>query len=350
MLLARCSLFLAVVLLAAPLAADDVVKSDDAPTKGVISPELRELVRQLDADDFADRTAASEALAKLGKEALPGLEEGVRSESPEAATRSFELLQQLFEQGNAGDKAAARSSLSKIAQGSDRVATQAKKLLEPKPNATDPNSAIAGGMRLVPGGVLRIRGFGRVMPAIPAAPAIAVADAKSISISIGPDGTKTINVDDNGKKIKIVEDAKKGIEGEMSETKDGQETTQAFAAKDADELKEKHPEAHKLYEKYTKGGGLRVEIGAIPAFAELRGLDGGAAARRIREHMEELLKRVEEQIAKVKEEKELSAINMAKLQSFERLREHYQTVLKDLEAKDVKEAKIKEEAEQVEKK
>lgn len=348
MSLARCSLFFAVLLFAANLAADDAVKSSNAQAKDAVSPELRELIRQLDADDFRDRTAASEALAKLGKEALPGLEEGVRSDSPEAATRSFELLQQLFEQGSAADKAAARSSLGKIAQGSDRVATQAKKLLEPKPNPAGPNAAIAGGLRLLPGGAMRIRGFGRIMPAIPAAPGVVVADAKSISINIGPDGIKTIDVDDNGKKFKLVESAEKGIEVEMTETKDGKETTERFAAKDADELKEKHPEAHKLYEKYTQGGDeLRLEVGGIPAFAALRGVGARAGAPPMQEHLEALLKRVEVQIAKVKEEKDLTDIDKAKLQSFERLREHYQTVLKDLEAKM---AKIKEEAEQVEKK
>src|SRR6188508_1268330 len=126
MFYARFSTLLVALLLVASLAVAD------EPTKPAISPELQKLIQQLDADDFADRASASEQLAKLGKDALPGLEEGVKSNSPEVSTRSFDLLQQLFEKGDGAAKAAAKSSLDKLAQGSDRVADQAKKMLEPK--------------------------------------------------------------------------------------------------------------------------------------------------------------------------------------------------------------------------
>src|SRR4029078_3006682 len=97
--------------------------------------------------------SASEQLFKLGKEAVPGLEQGVRSDSPEAAMRSLELLQQLFERGDGAGKLAALESLALLAQGSDRVAAQAKKLLEPKPAAIDPNQQQLGGVRILGGGI-----------------------------------------------------------------------------------------------------------------------------------------------------------------------------------------------------
>src|SRR5689334_14060273 len=93
-----------------------VVVGEEA-ARPAISPELQKLLLQLDADDFDDRAAASEELAKLGKEALPALEEGVHSSSPEVATRSFDLLQQLFEKGDT----AARATLEKLAQADDRI-------------------------------------------------------------------------------------------------------------------------------------------------------------------------------------------------------------------------------------
>lgn len=309
------------LLICLSLAAGVAVSDESAQAE--LSPDLKKLIQQLDADDFADRKSASEQLAKLGKEALPALEEGVRSDSPEAATRSFELLQQLYEKGGPGARAAARSSLEKLAQSDDRVASQAKKLLEPKPVAVDPNQ---NSIRVLGGGI-RIFG-GRIARApipIEVARRVELRAAKSISVSVA-NGVKTINVDDNGKQIKIVDDPKKGIEGQYTETKDGKETTQKFAAKDAEELKTKHPDAFKLYEQYTKGGGVRVEAVAIGG-----PVARAAPARLLKDKIEELLKKLDEQIATAtkelavatEEEDPRAAVVAKRLESYARLRERY---------------------------
>jgi hypothetical protein len=305
----------------------------DEEASSTVAPDLKELIRQLDADEFAVRNAASEKLAKLGKDALPALEEGVRSDSREASTRSFELLQQLLEKGDADAKNAARSSLAKLAQGSDAVATQAKKLLEPKPIAPDVNvDSRTGAIRILGGGgMIRIRA-----PIAPAAPIRVVEGearvAKSVSVSV-VNGVKTIAVDDNGKKLKIVDDPVKGIEGEITQTKDGKEATSKFAAKDADELKTKHPEAHKLYEQYAKGAGaVRVEFDAIKAKA----IAGGRVVRGLdKDRIEALLKKVDEQIETSKLEKgatlEEQLLLDRRMATYQRLREGYQGMLKSLE-------------------
>lgn len=317
------------------------VTTADEAAKSAISPALQKLLQQLDADDFDDRAAASEQLAKLGKEALPALEEGVHSSSPEVATRSFDLLQQLFERGNAESKIAAKASLEKLAQGSDRVAEQAKKMLEPKVAANDPNQPLGGGVRILGGGrAIRILAPAMIArAAVPAAPAIEVAGARkamSISTSVGPDGVKTINVDEDGQKVKIVENPKTGIEGEYTQRKDGKETVVKFAAKDADELKKKDPEAFKLYERFAKGGPVRAEV----AFAAAAARVAGAAATR--EHFAELLKKLQEQIDSTTKELEESKANKdgrervltMRLESYARIREAYQRQMKELEAKE----------------
>lgn len=319
------SLLIALLVTAPPALADEAVLP-------AISPELQKLIQQLDADDFAERASASEQLASLGRKALPALEEGVRSGSPEVATRSFDLLQQLLEKGDT----AARASLEKLAQGTDRVADQAKKMLEPKPVPVDPNDP-TGRVRILGGGAIRVIGP-RIARAVPLAPAIEDAPVRRgvvVSTSINSDGVKTINVDEDGKKFKVVEDPKKGIEGEYTETKDGKEATIKFAAKDADELKTKHPEAFKLYERFAKGGGVaRV---AIPAdFAARAGLGP------TRERFEELLTKLDEQIASVTKELETSKADKdgraelltRRLESYARLKDRYKEQLKELEGKE----------------
>jgi hypothetical protein len=340
MSVARFSCLFVVLSLTALVVADEAAKP-------ALSPELQKLIQQLDADDFDERARASEQLAKLGKDALPALEEGVRSNSPEVATRSFDLLQQLFEKGDEAGKAAAKAALDRLAQGSDRVADQAKKMLEPKPVPMDPNDP-TGRVRILGGGAIRIVGP-RIARVAPIAPAIAeeavVRKAMSISTTVGGDGVKTTTVDEDGKKVKIVEDPKKGIEGEYTETKDGKETTQKFAAKDADELKLKHPEAFKLYERFVmRGAAVRAEI-AIAAGAPLapRGVAPVALAPIGREKFEELLKKLEEQIASTTKELEISkadkdgreAVLTRKLESYARIRELYQRQIKELEAKEL---------------
>src|SRR2546426_468022 len=56
-------------------------------------------------------------------------------------------------------------------------------------------------------------------------------------------GVKEIEVDDNGKKVKIVDDPNNGIKVEVTEkNKEGKEETKKYEAKNADELKKNHPE------------------------------------------------------------------------------------------------------------
>ena len=58
-----------------------------------------------------------------------------------------------------------------------------------------------------------------------------------------------------------------GSKVEITETKDGKPVTRKFEAKNADELKKKHPEAHKLYQQYSQGaaGNIQLRInGQVP--------------------------------------------------------------------------------------
>lgn len=302
MLLARFSGSIALLL------AASLCFADETPPKTEVSKELRELIEKLDADDFADRQAASDELGKKGKEAIPALEQAIRGDSLEASTRSFELLERLFEKGDGEAKAAAKSALERFAKGNDSAARRAKQLLEPpKPQANA--GGAPPGIRIPLGGI-------RVLPAI--------AVRRTVKVSTN-NGVKTIDVDDNGKKFKLIEDPDKGIEGEITETKEGKEATEKFAAKDVDELKKKHPEAHKLYEQYAKGGGIRVEIGG--------GFGGRLApAAPTKDDIEVRLKRLDKQLKEVKDDPGLPAeVRTKRIEALERLLKRYEETLKEVE-------------------
>jgi hypothetical protein len=56
-------------------------------------------------------------------------------------------------------------------------------------------------------------------------------------------GVKDIEAEEVGRKVKIHDDPDEGIEMSVTEKKDVKEVTKVYKAKNAEELKEKHPEA-----------------------------------------------------------------------------------------------------------
>jgi hypothetical protein len=206
----------------------------DEPTAGV-SEELQTLIKQLDADAFADREAASTKLSEKGIAGIPALELAIQSESLEVSSRAFEILVKHFQKGNAETKAAAKTSLEKLSSGQNSIARKAKEVLE-KPLAPTPDSNLAPGVRILAGG--RIIVDGAAMPA----------RARSISISRSDDGTQSMELKDGDRTLKLKEAADKSISGEHTYTKDGKSVTDKIEVKNAAELKEKFPDTFKDYE------------------------------------------------------------------------------------------------------
>lgn len=210
--------------------------------------EIPRLIRQLDADEFAERQAATQKLQELGKAALPALEEATVGDSREASTRAFEILKTHLDKGVGDVKEAAKEALGRIAKGNNPAAAKrADEMLKPAPTPkTDPAAPVAPALRIA-GVPLRI--------------AVAGAGAKRVTTK-SVNGVKDIDVEEGERKIKIHDDPAKGIEVEVTEKKDGKDATEKYEAKNADELKTKHPEAHKLYEQY-KDGGAALRLGAL---------------------------------------------------------------------------------------
>ncbi len=86
-------------------------------------------------------------------------------------------------------------------------------------------------------------------------------------------GVRTIDVDDNGRKVHIVCRADGQIEMSVTGIEDGKEATETYRAKDADELKHDNPEAFAIYDQWAGAHGALTIRG--------RGLFGGGARVRI---------------------------------------------------------------------
>lgn len=228
--------------------------------------KIADLVKQLDAEDFAARQEASKQLEALGEKAVPALEKATASESSEVSMRSFDILRGHFEKGTAGVKDSAKQALERIAKADQGLASKrAGEILNPPAQSAPATPVRPGFGRAVPlpaGGGIRIAGA-RVMIA-----GAAAGGGVETKIKI-EDGVKTTEVKDKDRQVKIVDDPDKGLTLEVTETKDGKETTQKYEAKNADELKTKHAEAHKIYEQYgAKGAEIKIGgFGLVPGIA-----------------------------------------------------------------------------------
>jgi len=212
--------------------------------------EIAALVRQLDSDRFAERQAASDKLAGIGKPAIDALVEAATGESLEVTVRSVDILKKLAGSSDDATKEAGKAALAEVAK-SDRpsAARRAQDALKSMEERQRPAGA------LVPGGIQ-----------------IAVAGAGARRVSVrNVNGVKTIEAEERNRKVKIVDDPKAGIKVEVTTEKNGKKTTEKYEAKDAEELKKKHPEAHKIYKQYEKtAGGMVVQVQVAGGNAPIR--------------------------------------------------------------------------------
>ncbi len=232
--------FLMLLPVAQLLAQEKSAEADEAP---IVS-----LIKQLAAPDFSKRQAASQQLLKLGEQAIPRLTAAALSDNREVVTRSVDILKGHLKSANEKLQSAARTALKKISAVEDGVGPRLARtaLAPPKPRPQP-----------VPG--KGIPGFPRIQLQVQGA-------AQAIKMR-NVNGVKDIEVTEKGRSIKIHDDPNQGIKVEITETKDGKPVTRKFEAKNADELKKKHPEAHKLYQQYSQGaaGNIQLRInGQVP--------------------------------------------------------------------------------------
>lgn len=223
----------------APAGASAETKTVEAQNSATPSnEEIAKLVAQLDAERYADRQAASEKLEAIGRPAIPELAKAAVGESLEANVRAIELLAKFLESSDAATKEAAKVALETIAK-SDRQAAagRAKDALKAEESQRNPQNAPRGqGQIIIGGGGIQLGPGGFTK--------------KSVKIV---NGVKQIDVSAGGKTIKICDSPKDGIKIEVAKkNKEGKEETEKYEAKDAAELKKKHPEGYKIYKEHRE--------------------------------------------------------------------------------------------------
>ena len=202
-----------------PAATQPATQPSKATTQP-IDPKLQALVNQLGDDNPHKRDEATAGLRKLGNDALPALRAASNDDDPQIRTSAQALITQITEK----DKPVARAD-----EG-------------------------------FPGEIFVGNGGGIVLHNV-RIEAGAVGNARvqiQMRVANGR-ATRDVTANENGRKVHIHED-NDGLN--MQITDNGE--TKEYKAKNADELKEKEPEAYKTFEKYTQRAGGRIQIQVAP--------------------------------------------------------------------------------------
>ena len=249
-----------------------------APGK-IDAKQIKSWLHQLDADNFSEREAASRSLTEAGAAAVEALTKALDSPSPEIATRSGSILKQHLTGKDDSLRTKVKAALAETAKGESAAATKAKKLLaaaKPELDAgvTQPLRP-GGGFRIAPGIAIRVRPGGGIRVGGGGVRIGPGGIGTRLQISSTSGGSRSVSVQENGKKIEIKENKKDGIKISVTAPVDGKDKTTKYAAKDKEELKKKHPEAAKLYDKYMgKSGTIRIGGPVIIGGGIVGGLPG----------------------------------------------------------------------------
>ncbi len=257
--------------------------------------DVQALIKDLNADKFAVRRAATQKLQEMGKAAFGALSKAAESSDGEVTNRSVEILKHHFENGDEATKTEAKAALEKLAAAAHPVAARlAQQALKPKDEHPNGIPGIPGGIQI---------GGGQIQIQVQAVGGGGVNRKVRVQVA---NGAKQIEVEEDGQKVKINEDAN-GIKMEVTEKKDGKEETKKYEAKNADELKKQHPAVHQIYEKYSKGqGGIQFQIqgaqilpqgvpGILPVLPPNQN-NGRDQFERSKQNLEQIIERYKKQI------------------------------------------------------
>jgi hypothetical protein len=226
----------------------------EAPTDEAIQSWIKEL----NADRFEVRRRAEEELVKAGSApesstlVIERLLDAVGRGNLEVANRTVNILKELLASSDTATSQAAREALARLAASENKaIAARAASAIQPESKPGNqagvmrPGPLGGGGIIIGGGGKLQINGgFGGQMVEFQV---------------MGNQGHRTIHARDNDRTVDIKDDTLGGISMTVVETVNGKEVRNEYAARDANELKLKHPEAYKLYEKHTAG----KQMGAV---------------------------------------------------------------------------------------
>ncbi len=361
-------------------------KASSADSKTVTEAQIAAWIDQLDSPNFRQRREATRRLIEAGKAAIGPVAEQADTDNLERASRCIDILGRLAASEDEATEQAARKALEALSRSKHNSVAQRAAAVLKKPkdlqladpaNPAGGNAAIrvqivGGGVRVLPGLqpkrevkveedgktihiqetvgkeiVVRVtdkagktaeykarhlaelkkkhpEAYRLYLKHMRAHPAIPVPARGNLAVTVSNvNGNRQINIADGARKIRISDTNGKDIRVEVTEDVDGKTKTSQYQAKDLDELKKKHPEIAKLYERYAKPGGAvaNIQIQAGPAVLPVPLLPFGQAvpAANPGKAIQELQKAQKQLATAVEQLRKLSKNGRADAEALDRL-------------------------------
>jgi hypothetical protein len=251
--------------------AADAPAAAEKPADDAQAAKIAKWVSDLRNEQYATRKQAADALVDAGAAAAEPVARAAYSDDREPPRRYVGILREMLHSGDEPTETAAKAALEKLAQ-SDRkfLAEQAAEALKaPAP------AGRRGGARIQIGGIV-------------------VAGGQNVRISSkNTNGQREVTVEIGPKKIHFTDDNGRDIVMQVTEpVKDADGNTapqtKEYVADDLDDLKQKHPDAARLYEQFGGNGGV---IRVVGGFGNANQAD---ALKRHVEFLERHLQRLED--------------------------------------------------------
>lgn len=226
-----------------------------APEK-LSAAEVQKLLKQLASGKYKERNHAMQKLMAADPSVIAPVARAADTADIELGARCVDVLKHFYKKGDAAGRTAAQAALKKLQHSKHpAVAKWAAEVVRPSVPNLPRGLPFGGGIRIQIG-------------------AIGGAGGMHIT-SRSVNGRREMQITENGgRKITISDRNGKNIAMTVTQTVNGKQKTTRYAAKDLDELKKKHPEAARIYERYGKRG-PRVGVAGGGFFGGLQPLPPG---------------------------------------------------------------------------
>ncbi len=227
--------------------------------------QVSALINDLDHENFKVREEATQRLAGGGASVVPAVEKAASGDNLEVATRSVQVLKLLYEGKDVEAQAEAAVAIKRLCDSPNKsIARRASAILDGnRPAESPPGAGRLPALRLnarglVPGGM-----------------------ARQVSVQ-NVNGQVQVSVVEANRRIEIKHNNQRQIVVKITESNPavpGKEASE-YKAQDLQELRDRHPEAARLFEEYAADNGLPdlggdLFPGGFPrGFPQLPGLRG----------------------------------------------------------------------------
>lgn len=223
--------------------------------------EIATLIEEVTGDDAEAQPAAAAKLLKIGAPAVAPLADAAEVDDQKIVTRCFDILGRLYASDDQETVEAAEAALRKLSKSNVRIAAvralttlRLKKKLQEREARLKAAGAVPAIPQLRPQANMQIQIGGGV---------------QTHSTTIDANGKRTTHAKNAAEEVEITDTKGKSIEVKHTRQVDGQEKTTEYKADSLADLKKKHPEAAKLFEKYVAanniviggGGAIQIQIG-----------------------------------------------------------------------------------------